>query len=33
MTKIGTDLNNGIAGAITLGVNPRATPALIGIHP
>jgi protocatechuate 3,4-dioxygenase beta subunit len=32
VTKVGNRLSRGLVGRITLGVNPRATPALIGIH-
>lgn len=32
MSKNGSSLSKGIAGRITRGVNPSATPGLIGIH-
>jgi hypothetical protein len=32
MSRIGGSLRSGIVGAITLGVDPSARPALIGIH-
>lgn len=32
MRKIGASLGKGVVGRITLGVNPNATPALVGIH-
>jgi protocatechuate 3,4-dioxygenase beta subunit len=32
MAKIGGALSKGIVGRITLGVNPTATPGLVGIH-
>jgi hypothetical protein len=33
MSKVASSLSRGIVGRITLGVDPNAAPALIGIHP